>query len=497
MNRGSGVLFHLTSLPSAFGIGDLGPVAYQFADFLHESGQRYWQMLPLNPTNPVSGNSPYQSISAFACNPLLLSPEIMIRDGFLLPEDLGDIPDFQNERVDYETVTAFKEQLFSRACNRFEADSDHQEYEGFCSLNSQWLDDVALFSALKSRFHGQVWTKWPRELRDRRPEALERAIKECEHEINREKCLQYFFFRQWRSFKNYCNDRGIRIIGDIPIYVVHDSADVWVYPHQFNLDSHKRPKTVAGVPPDYFSDTGQLWGNPVYRWDVLKETGYEWWIQRIAHNLTLFDLLRVDHFRGFVGYWEVPAGEKDAVRGRWINAPAGDFFETVLGRIPNAPIIAEDLGVITTDVKEIIHRFNFPGMKILMFAFGKDLPANPYAPHNHIKHCLVYTGTHDNNTAKGWFQKETTPEDKNRIFGYLGREVTEEEIPWELIRLAMMSVADTAIFPMQDLLGLGEDARMNRPARGDGNWQWRLLGDHITPGLARKLRKMTDIYGRL
>jgi len=309
--------------------------------------------------------------------------------------------------------------------------------------------------------------------------------------------LQYVFFKQWSNLKAYCNDRGIRIIGDIPIYVIHDSAEVWMHPEIFNLDPDTRnPITVAGVPPDYFSETGQLWGNPVYRWDVLKEQRYEWWIKRMAHNLSLFDLVRIDHFRGFVGYWEVPAAETIAVKGRWVKAPAVDFFDELTKRFPDLPVIAEDLGTITPEVWEVMDRFGFPGMKVLLFAFGPDLPKNLYAPHNHTERSVVYTGTHDNNTARGWFEGEASLEDRKRLCLYLGKEVTAETVHWELIRLAMMSVARMAVFPMQDVLGLGREARMNLPASNQRNWTWRLDPHALTAQVSSRLREMTQIYGR-
>ena len=311
-----------------------------------------------------------------------------------------------------------------------------------------------------------------------------------------QKFLQYVFFQQWNSLRSYCNQRGIQIFGDIPIYVEHDGVDVWTNPELFKLDNGKKPQVVAGVPPDYFSETGQRWGNPIYRWDVLKDTGYAWWIRRLQHNIKLFDLIRIDHFRGFVGYWQVPAGEANAINGRWVEAPAEDFLNALLRRFPQLPIIAEDLGVITPDVREIMHRFELPGMKVLLFAFGDDLPTNPYIPHNLPRNCVLYTGTHDNNTTRGWFEREAAPEIKERLFRYLGREVPAEYIHWELIRLAMMSVANMVIFPMQDILGLGEEARMNRPATSQGNWQWQLSPEQLTPSLAERLLGMTELYGR-
>jgi 4-alpha-glucanotransferase len=496
MRRGSGILLHITSLPPPYGIGDLGPWGYRFVDFLAETKQSYWQILPLTPTEPAHGNSPYHSISAFASNPLLISPDVMARDGFLAKGDIKPAPNCPKGQVDYNAVTAYKEKLFRLAYDRFKTTNNRYEYERFCSENSHWLEDFARFAAFKVHFHGHVWSEWPREIRDRRPEALKTVGTQLKDRIEMEKFLQYVFFHQWSSLKDYCNQKGIQIIGDIPIYVNYDSADVWIHPELFKLDNEKKPYVVAGVPPDYFSETGQRWGNPLYRWDVLKGKGYDWWVQRMKHNLELFDFLRVDHFRGFIAYWEVPATERTATKGMWIEAPAMDFFKQLTRKFPNLPVIAEDLGIITSDVREITHHFGFPGMKVLLFAFGEDLPTNPYIPHNLVENCVLYTGTHDNNTVRGWFEEEATPGEKGRLFHYLGRETPVEELHWELIRLAMMSVANIVIFPMQDILGLGGEARMNRPTTTEGNWQWRLLPEQLTNPLAERLLEMTEIYGR-
>jgi 4-alpha-glucanotransferase len=474
----------------------MGPWTYRFADFLAETKQSLWQILPLNPTDPEHYNSPYHSTSAFACNPLLISPETLVQDGLLNRADVKSPPDFPVERVDYRAVGAYKAKLFHKAYERFRGKRDHYEYESFCSENSHWLEDFALFVALKSHFHGKVWSEWAQEVRDRQPEALGWAKKEFHEKAEMERFLQYMFFKQWSSLKNYCNGKGIQIIGDIPIYVEHDSADVWTHPEIFKLDEAKRPFAIAGVPPDYFSETGQLWGNPVYRWDVLREKGYYWWVQRMGRNLKLCDVLRIDHFRGLVAYWEVPATEKTAINGKWIEAPAMDFLNHLMKKFPFLPIIAEDLGLITPDVREIIHHFDLPGMKVLLFAFGEDLPTNPYIPHNLPKNCVAYTGTHDNNTIRGWFEGEEAPEDKKRLLRYLGRDVPMENLNWGLIRLLMMSAANTVIFPMQDILGLGQEARMNRPATLEGNWQWRMLPDLLTPELSSRLLEMTEMYGR-
>ncbi len=494
--RSSGILLHITSLPSPYGIGDFGAGAYKFVDFLAETKQGFWQILPLNPTDSALGNSPYYSPSAFASNTILISPELMFQSGLLEKEDLVTPLPSHEDRVDYHKAITHKKQLFCRAYERFKGKANTCEYEKFCKENSYWLEDFALFVALKEHFRGQLWNQWPCEIRDRRPETLQSLKKQHHDKIELEKFLQFIFSRQWSSLKEYSNNRGVQIIGDIPIYVCFDSADVWAHPDLFKLNENKQPSYVAGVPPDYFSATGQYWGNPVYQWERLKETGYQWWIQRIQRNITLFDMMRIDHFRGFVAYWEIPSTEKTAVSGRWVEAPAENFITTLSKRFSHLPFIAEDLGVITPDVKEIIQRFGFPGMRILLFAFGGDLPTNPYAPHNYIRNCVAYTGTHDNNTVKGWFEREATKEDKERLYRYLGREISAPEVNGEFIRIVMMSSANLVLFPMQDILGLGEEARMNRPSITEGNWTWRLLSTQITPSLIQKFRDMTEIYGR-
>jgi 4-alpha-glucanotransferase len=494
--RGSGILLHLTSLPSPFGIGDLGPWAYRFVDFLADAKQKYWQCLPLNPTDMEYFHSPYHSTSAFAGNPLVISPELLLQEGLVNSQELDPPPTFSDVRVDFRSVVEYKARLFTTAYDRFKKNPRCDEFMRFCQEHASWLDDFALFMALKSQYGAKAWSDWPPDVRDRHTEALQSAKRDLHDKAEKGKFLQYLFFRQWMALKEHCNKRGIKIIGDMPIYVVHDSAEVWVHPGLFQLDHDKRPSAVAGVPPDYFSETGQLWGNPVYRWDVMRETRYEWWVARLAHNLKLFDLVRIDHFRGFMAYWEIPATEKTAVRGKWVEAPGKDFFQSLSERFTSLPVIAEDLGTITPDVWEVMDHFGLPGMKVLLFAFGEDLPTNPYAPHNHVRNSVVYTGTHDNNTAVGWYQKETNPEDRNRLSQYLGREVTAENVHLELIRLAMMSVADTAIIPMQDLLGLGEEARMNLPAKKSGNWGWRLLPHQLTAAVRNQLFEMTEIYGR-
>jgi len=489
--RGSGILLHVTSLPSPFGVGDLGPWAYRFVDFLAEARQSFWQVLPLTP-----GASPYNAMSAFAGNPLLISPERLVEDGWLAPEDLASPPDLPEHRVDYPRAQALKRSLLERAFERFERHRRAPGYRQFVEVQAAWLEDYALFVALTEHFGGLPWDRWPPPLRDRHPAALDRARRRLSRRVAMEKFWQYLFFRQWTDLRAYARARGIQVIGDLPIYVDYHSADVWAHPELFKLDDQKRPTHVAGVPPDYFSATGQRWGHPVYRWDVLRQRGYDWWVRRIAHALSLYDLVRIDHFRGFVAYWEVPAHEPTAVHGYWVEAPAEDFFRTLSKHFPCLPIIAEDLGVITPDVREVMERWGFPGMRVLLFAFGPDMPTNPYAPHHHVRHCVVYTGTHDNNTVRGWFEQEASDEDRRRLFRYLGRTVTADEVAWEMVRLAMMSVADRVILPMQDVLGLGAEARMNTPGTPEGNWEWRLRPHQITPELARRLADLTETYGR-
>ena len=497
-SRKNGILLHLTSLPSEFGIGDLGKGAHAFVDFLSESCQRLWQVLPLSPTSPLCGNSPYCSSSAFAGNPLLIAPELLMEDGYISRHDVGQFPNIDPAKVDYAAAAEFKNRILDIAYERFKTmPGNRPGYEDFARENSNWLDDYAIFMSLREHFSGVGWQQWPAEVRDRTQPSLDKWRQKLSGKINREKFIQYIFHRQWSSLKSHCNQKQIHIMGDIPIYVSYDSADVWANPEYFNLDNEKKPIGVAGVPPDYFSETGQLWGNPVYRWNKLKETSYEWWLNRIGHNLKYFDLIRIDHFRGFVDYWEVPAGEKTAVNGRWVKAPAGDFFNALLGRFPGISIVAEDLGTITDDVRQVIREFKIPGMKILLFAFGDNTAENPYIPHNHIENCIVYTGTHDNNTIKGWFEQDATLRDKENLRAYFGKEFDEDTIAGQLVRTAMMSVASTTVIPLQDFLELGPEARMNIPSTPTGNWEWRVNADLLTPDLSRKIADLTRVYGRI
>jgi 4-alpha-glucanotransferase len=497
MKRASGVLLHITSLSSAFGIGDLGPAAYRFADFLADARQTYWQILPLTATSTVHGNSPYDSYSAFAGNPLLISPEALLKEELLRPDDLEEHPPFRTERVEYDTVVPYKIRLIEKAFARYLARGSHDiVFEKFCHDQAEWLEDYSLFVTLKSHFEGAPWTDWPPPLRDREKNTVAQWKKRCREQMKKEQFFQYLFFKQWAGLREYANRKNILFIGDMPIYVSGDSADVWANSNLFKLDHEKRPTAVAGVPPDYFSATGQLWGNPVYRWDALKESRYAWWFKRLRHNLACFDRIRLDHFRGFVAYWEVPAGARTAKNGTWVKAASDDFFANLVLQLPEMPIFVEDLGLITPDVRAVMKRFGFAGMKLLLFAFGDDMANNAYAFHNHEKNCVVYTGTHDNNTVRGWFSDEASAEERGRLSAYVGHPVSAETVHWEMTRLAFMSVAETSIVPMQDLLGLGAEARMNRPATTEGNWAWRLAPEQITRALTAKLAEMTVLYGR-
>ena len=495
--RGSGVLLHITSLPSSFGMGDLGPWAYRFADFLAEAKQSFWQILPLNATDS-GGMSPYHSISAFAGNVFFISPERMVKDGYLKEEDMEPHPKFPGRKIGYPAAYRHKERLFQIAYKRFRKQSRRKKraFQNFTDDHSSWLEDFALFKALKSHFEFRPWGKWPEGVRKRQPRSIAPLRRRLAERIEMEKFLQYIFFQQWTFLHTYCRGKGIHLIGDMPFYLNLESADLWMHPEIFKLDTSGKPEAVAGVPPDYFSPTGQLWGNPVYRWDLLKEQEYDWWIARIAHLLSLVDHVRIDHFRGLVAYWEIPAGEDSANNGRWVEAPAMDFLNCLIKKISCPSLIAEDLGVITADVREVMSHFGLTGMKILQFAFGEDLPINPHAPHNIIQNSIAYTGTHDNNTVRGWFDRELGRKGRARLFEYLGRRVSRDQVSWELIRLAMMSVADTTIVPFQDVLGLGEESRMNRPATTMGNWQWRLLPAQLKPEITNRLKELTEIYGR-
>jgi 4-alpha-glucanotransferase len=494
--RASGILLHISSLPSEYGIGDFGPAAYHFVDLLAEAKQSYWQILPLNPTESFYDNSPYRSMSAFALNPLFISPDFLVEEGLLDKTEIEAPPEAAEGSVNFDAVTSFNMRCLERAFERFKKQTNRCEYDGFCRRNSYWLEDYVLFVALKSKLSNEGWNTWPRELAERNGEALSKARAEFTELIALNRFLQFTAEKQWLSLKNYANEKGVHIIGDIPIYVDYDSADVWTNQEIFKLDEHKKPYAVAGVPPDYFSETGQLWGNPLYRWEVMKERGFDWWCRRISRNLNLFNIVRIDHFRGLVAYWEIPADSETAIEGKWVEVPTKDFVHALLKIDPFLPIMAEDLGVITPDVREIIKEFALPGMNVLQFAFDSDTATNPHIPHNVAENRVIYTGTHDNNTVKGWFEHDAPDVTKKRLYEYIGRNVSADELPWEMIRLAMMSRANTAIVSMQDLLGLGEEARMNTPSTVGGNWKWRLSSEQLQTLDTEKLARMTAIYGR-
>lgn len=495
--RKSGILLHISSLPCEFGIGDLGPCAYRFVDFLNDAGQSYWQILPIHPTESVTGHSPYSGPSAFAGNILFVSPSLLADEGILTRKDMAMKPEFPAGAVDYDSVTAYKTGLCHRAYERFLSvasvrRAQKRKFDAFVKANASWLEDYALFAAIKNHFKGTSWTKWPEALRKREKGALRDFAQAHEDEMGRTKFLQYLFFKQWDGLKDYCAQKGVRLMGDMPIYVSLDSADVWAYPQNFKLDDALQPVAVAGVPPDYFSATGQRWGNPVYNWDALTASRFSWWAERFRSNFRLFDVLRIDHFRGLVQYWEIPANEPTAVNGRWADVPTDDFFKTLEERFSTPlPIIAEDLGYITEDVRAAMRRFGFAGMKVLLFAFNENMETHPYLPHNFKERCVVYTGTHDNNTVLGWFRDEATEREIANVQQYIGKTLSAGSVHWDFVRMAMESPAELAIIPMQDILGLGSEARMNKPAAQAGNWRWRVSPEAFDKNLLGKLRDLT------
>ena len=502
--RSSGVLLHPTSLPGPYGAGDLGPEASAFIEFLAAAGQKIWQVLPLNPTGYA--DSPYQCFSAFAGNPLLISLDLLVKQGLLNRKDLKDVPKFSATSIDYGAVIKFRFAKLRLAAERFFAASDSArkaEFESFCAKEATWLEDYALFMAAKDAHGGIAWTGWEPALAAREPEALTRWSSRLATEIAAYKFWQFEFFQQWGALRAKCNKRGIRIMGDVPIYVAHDSADVWTAPQLFWLDELGNPLKVSGVPPDYFSATGQLWGNPTYRWERLREDGYRWWIARVSGVMRLFDLVRIDHFRGFEAYFEIPAGEQTAVNGVWIKAPGMELFETLEREFGELPIVAENLGNITPEVEAIRHRFGFPGMAILQFAFGTDPQGPSFRPHNYERNLVAYTGGHDNDTTVGWWTSgvgDTTRSaddlsaESEFASAYLS--LRGEKIQWAMIRALISSVADTVLIPMQDVLGLGGEARMNLPGRMGGNWKWRYEHGQLRPEMTRRLRELTELYDR-
>ncbi|HEV3118419.1 MAG TPA: 4-alpha-glucanotransferase [Gemmataceae bacterium] len=491
-NRSAGILLHPTSLPGPYGIGDLGPAAYAWVDALVHARQTWWQVLPLGPTG--YGDSPYQSFSAFAGDPYLVSPDRLVEEGLLRRSDIEGTS-FPAEHVDYGPVIQFKLRMLGRAWENFQSGSApalKPEFETFRSQEASWLDDYALFMALKDAHGGASWTQWARELVVRQPAALKEARHTLSGAIELQKFRQFLFFRQWQALKRHANDRKVKLIGDIPIFVSSDSVDVWANPELFFLDEQRRPTVVAGVPPDYFSATGQLWGNPLYNWEVHRRSGYDWWARRIQATLRLVDLVRLDHFRGFEAYWEVPAGKSTAQEGRWVKGPGADLFEALRARLGGLPFIAEDLGLITKEVEALRIKVGLMGMRVLQFAFG-GATEDRFLPHNFESHTVVYTGTHDNDTSVSWY-RGIQDHERRFLHRYLGREATEPS--WELMRLAWGSVADYALAPLQDVLSLGAEARMNFPGRPSGNWSWRYRPEMLTGAILDRLADLTDVYWR-
>ncbi|MBD2772827.1 4-alpha-glucanotransferase [Iningainema tapete] len=493
--RSSGILLHPTSFPSRFGIGDLGLEAYRFIDFLRETYQQYWQVLPLGPTG--YGNSPYASYSAMAGNPLLISPEKLRDQGMLSDEDFANLPEFPIEKVDYEWVVQTKLPLLKKASENFQANAtplQQQQFAGFCDSKAYWLDDFALYMALKDAYGGTSWYTWDQAVAKRQPEAIEQVRRQLNAEIFYHKFIQFEFFRQWSEVKTYANMSGVQIIGDIPIYVAHDSADVWANPDIFCLDEQTgEAALMAGVPPDYFSATGQLWGNPVYNWEELQKQDFKWWLGRFEAILDYVDVIRIDHFRGFEAYWAVKKGEQTAINGEWIKAPGERLFEVIKEKLGKLPIMAEDLGEITPEVEALRDKFEFPGMKILQFAFSADA-GNPFLPFNFERNFIVYTGTHDNDTSLGWFNQATDYEKQNLML-YLGC-ISSDGVAWDLIRLALTSVANQAIIPLQDILNLDTQSRMNFPSKAEGNWEWRYQDQALTQEIRHRLKVLTQLCGR-
>ena len=493
--RSSGILFHPTSLPGKYGIGTLGKEAYAFIDFLKKSRQKLWQIFPLGPTG--YGDSPYQSFSSFAGNPYLIDFDLLIEAHLLSEEDLRDVFFGDNEEyIDYGAIYNQKYPLLRKAYENFKSSDNHEmreNLEHFKRENASWLNDYSLYISLKNHFNGLPWNEWAHDIKNKEHGAMEHYKNELADDIEYHNFIQFLFFKQWGDVKRYANENGIKIIGDIPIFVAADSSDAWANPEIFLFDEERKPVKVAGVPPDYFSATGQLWGNPLYNWQKLKETNYSWWVERVRANLSTCDIIRIDHFRGFEAYWAVPYGDDTAINGQWEPGPGIDLFNAIKSQLGELPIIAEDLGLMTQGVIDLREATGFPGMKILGFAFDSG-EENDYLPHTYTKNCVVYTGTHDNDTLIGWFQK-AKEEDRQFARDYLNSR-SDDEIHWDAIRGAWSSVANMAISPVQDFLGLGSEARINTPGVAAGNWQWRLRHGVLTDELAERIAKLTRVYSR-
>jgi 4-alpha-glucanotransferase len=491
--RASGILLHPTSLPSRGGIGDLGPTAYEFVDFLAAARQGLWQVLPLGPLGKC--NSPYSAISAFAGNPLLISLERLGDHGWIEPERLESLHNGVSA-IDYEQVRAAKLPLLREAaCNFLEQSRprEHERFRRFCRENAAWLDDFVLFDVLRQLYRTENWNRWPRELARRQPEALEKARRGLKRELDIARVIQFAFFEQWRALHRRCAELAIKVIGDVAIFVSYDSADVWTHPDLFHLDEQLDPYVVAGVPPDAFSATGQRWGNPLYRWDALKSRGYDWWVDRMRTALATCDILRLDHFLGFQNYWEIPASEPTAVNGLWVDGPRDDLFNALRQALGELPLIAEDLGLITDEVRALRQRLELPGMRVMQFGFGNS-GAHIYLPHQFEHNTVVYTGTHDNDTILGWWRSCATEQERCHASAYLGHD--PEGMNWAFIRAATASIADLCVVPLQDVLGLGSEARMNVPSRADGNWTWRYEPGALTGELASRLATLAEVTDR-
>lgn len=493
LERGSGILLHPTSLPGPHGSGDIGPEAVRLLDWLAAAGQRYWQVLPLVPVG--WGSSPYSGLSAFAANPMLVSPERLLASGLLDASDLTP-PSLDAHRIGFDVVARHRQGLLTLATGRFgkrASASEKERFQAFRAESSAWLPDWSLFAALREQHGGQEWTRWPAALAQRDPQALDEARRTFADRIVEHELVQFFFREQWDALRSEARRRGIRIVGDVPIFVAHDSADVWAHPELFHLDPSGQPTVVAGVPPDFFSATGQRWGNPLYRWERLEATDFRWWVQRFEATLALVDVVRIDHFRGFAACWEIPASEETAVDGRWTPAPGASLFSAVRAALGDVPIIAEDLGIITPDVVELRESLGFPGMRILEFAFGSG-PKNAYLPHNHDKNTVVYTGTHDNDTVLGWWHS-ISEEERHLVRDYCSSDGSEPH--WDLLRLACGSVAKLSLAPLQDVMGLAAEGRMNVPGKPDGNWAWRFDWSQLPSDSGQRMRQLCATFGRL
>ncbi len=502
-NRTSGILLHPTSLPGGHGIGDLGPEAHSFIEFLHRTRQTWWQMFPLG--HPGFGNSPYAALSSHAGNPLLISLDYLNDDGLLTVDDIRHESDRRKTHVDFAHVWEFKRPRLHLAYERFMAShSGRHDFDAFCTANDSWLRDYSLFCAIKDTMKGVAWQHWPEDLRKRKPATLRSATARVRGEVDFYRFLQWQFHRQWTRLRQHAREKGVGLMGDMPIFVAQDSCDVWAYPNQFWVDAHGNPTYVAGTPPDYFSASGQRWGNPLYRWDVMKRKGYSWWLERFRSMFGYFDAVRIDHFIGFHRCWRIPGDDTTARNGHWTPGPRSHFFKTMIRKLGRIQLVAEDLGLVTPEVKTLRDEFDFPGMKVLQFAFGSESEANNYLPHSYPRNCVVYTGTHDNDTTVGWFHdmggknstrsREDIRREKEFTLRYAGSD--GKEIHWDLIRLAFMSVANTAIIPAQDILGLGSEARTNTPGTIEGNWEWRFEKGDFNEKIADRLYQLTETYAR-